>query len=497
MQDESRKDCWHLSLATGQVLISGKQEPATNFTVTLAERNCLLFKLGVHDEDQGRHVKYASLGSFLVIAPDNWRRDEDMCGGAPAEPEPVSLLGYTAHFFNLEQDGPNKIAFWGPEGTHRELDSKAPMFELVGNRLSDANEKMGPLFGGSPPRIRSALDGGWQDVGTIVVGEEGGGARKWRSAFSPLAGITEQELQSTLENKRIGWYFVRLYDLNDDLVESLDFRFANSLAEIKASQPDPFPSTGGHSAVSIEFHHMTDCAVMAAESHGSALSVEQQAGRSIAVIPAIPAFDQTYWDVKCPSQGRIEVWILVERIWWSRGQEGSQPAQTDWLDRPLAIERDAFNATSHDVLYVWLPKPRWADEVLIGCGAERRRSYRIAVNSRYASIPLRELGDAVRAQGGDKRANLKVWIVRGGNVQGGVIVGEVALLDLPATEQPERSPEYCSTCDHARKLRKKVWCSRGHWYKLLMEDFNSIHAHNWCDEWRGEYQDAEGKWHAK
>lgn len=495
IQDELLENCWHLPRTTGQILVSAGQNGATSFDLALGERNCLLFKLGVHDEDQGRRVNYASFGSFLVIAPDDWRRDEDTCGPAPAEPEPVSLPGYTAHFFNLEKAGPSKIAFWGPEGTHRELDSKAPMFELVGNRLSDAHENMGPLFGGGPPRIRSARDGGWQDIQTIVVGEEGG--RKWRSAFSPLAGMQEQDLQSTFENKRIGWYFVRLYDLNDDLVESLDFRFASSLKEITVPQPDPFPPTTGHSAVTIEFHHTTDC-VVNAESYSSVLSVKQEAGRSIAVIPASPAFDQTYWEFECPPGRSIEVWILVERIWWSRGQEGSQPAQSDWSDQPLKIERDACNATSQAVLYVWVPTPRWADEVLIGAGTEALRSYRIGVNSRYASIPLREVGDAVRVQDGAERAFLKVWIVRGGNVQGGVIVGEVALnARLPAIPQPDRSQKYCSSCDHARHQNKRFWCRRRHWYKVPKEDFDRVYARNWCDEWRGEYQDPEGKWHTK
>jgi hypothetical protein len=64
MRDEFREDCWHLTGATGQVSISARQERCYEPTVALAERDCLLFKLGGHDEDQGRRVKYGSCGSL-------------------------------------------------------------------------------------------------------------------------------------------------------------------------------------------------------------------------------------------------------------------------------------------------------------------------------------------------------------------------------------------------------------------------------------------------
>jgi hypothetical protein len=79
-------------------------------------------------------------------------------------------------------------------------------------------------------------------------------------------------------------------DRNDDLVESLDFRFASSLKEITVPQPDPFPPTTGHSAVTIEFHHTTDC-VVNAESYSSVLSVKR--GSLLSVVrgsdSAVPA----------------------------------------------------------------------------------------------------------------------------------------------------------------------------------------------------------------
>jgi hypothetical protein len=51
----------------------------------------------------------------------------------------VSFTGYQAHFFELEKEGDGKIAFRTPTGKSFVIESKAPQFELVGNRLNDAD----------------------------------------------------------------------------------------------------------------------------------------------------------------------------------------------------------------------------------------------------------------------------------------------------------------------------------------------------------------------
>lgn len=410
-QDESREGCWHLRRAGGQIsVLSVGNDDASEVTVALADENYLQFKLSGDGEDEGRRVKYASYGSYLVVVPESWRRDEEVCGIAPVEPEPVSLFGYRGHFFNLEKGGFNRIAFWTDAGAHRNLDSKAPVFELTGNRLPDAHEKMGPLFGGAPPRIRCALEGGWYDIRTIVVGEEGSGSGKWREEFAPTASSVDQELPAALKAKASGWYFVRLYDCNEDLVESLDFRFATALTAIRFTQPEPFPSEAGHASTTLEFRHDSDCVVEPCERQAAILSVEHQAGGTIAVVPADPAFDRTYWELKPRLRSPVPISVLVERLWWRAGVEHSPPAETGWCDRPLALERDAFKATSDAVLYLRLPKRRWVNEVMVGFTETKRRSCKVRADSRYFSIALREFGDA--AEIADKSGDyaLKAWI---------------------------------------------------------------------------------------
>ncbi len=409
--DESEEDCWRLCRAAGQIsVLPGGDEHASQVTVALADQSYLQFKLSGGGEDKGRRVKYASHGSYLVVVPDNWRRDQKVCSTPPVEPEPVSLPGYRGHFFNLEKGGLNRIAFWTEDGAHRNLDSKAAVFELAGNRLRDANEKMGPLFGGAPPRIRSALEGGWRDIRTIVVGEEGSGTGKWRKDFTPCVSSVDQELPAALKAKESGWYFVRLYDCKEDLVESLDFRFATALTEIRVAQPEPFPSEAGHPPATLEFRHGNDCVVEPYERHAATLSVERQAGGTIAVVPPDPAFDRTYWELKPRLGSPVPISVLVERIWWRIGVEHSTPAETGWCDRPLALERDAFKATSDAVLYLRLPKRRWVNEVLVGFTEDKRRSYKVRAESRCLSVALREFGDAAEIADESGHFALRAWI---------------------------------------------------------------------------------------
>ena len=126
-----------------------------------------------------------SAGSYLAIVPAAWERDEEKAGTAPAMPEPVYLEGCRAHFFDLMENA-SQIAFRGCVTGSVVIGSGGPRFQLVGQEVHDASEHLGPLFGGSQPRI-SIVEGSWWSVGMIVVGEEGGGRGRWRTSFGSAA----------------------------------------------------------------------------------------------------------------------------------------------------------------------------------------------------------------------------------------------------------------------------------------------------------------------
>lgn len=390
-QDGSREGYWLLNEAHGQVSIQIEDSILKEINITRDEVNYLLFKLSGPNWNRGRRVKSPSSGWYLVVVPESWERDDALSGPPPVTPEPVSLAGYRSHFFVIERSGKEKIAFRTPEGKPAVIEPKAPRFALVGDCLNDATEDKGPLFGERPPQIRALHDQGWKDVGTIVVGEEGSGRGRWRKQFKPVLGRAEQDLPSEVADRKGGWFFLRFYDTNDDLIESLDFRFISALREIRISQPPPLPSEVGHRPVYVEFLHEPGCAVQLADDLTN-IQIKRQDDKTILAIPPDPTYDETRWVVGPEGGPQVEVNILVERLWWTVGEEEKEPAE--WKDQPLTLTRNDFAATSKKALWLRLPRRRWVNKVLVGFEQEKARPYDVKIREREVCIPLREISYA-------------------------------------------------------------------------------------------------------
>lgn len=325
-----------------------------------------------------------------MVAPDNWARDDSTSGLPPVAPEPVSLTGYQAHFFILEKDGSTKIVFRTPEGDPVVIESKSPQFKLVGTQLK-VIEDMGLFFGGGPPRICVLQEQVWKGIKTIVVGEEGGGRGKWRLDFSPAPDQIEQPLPPEVAARRSGWYFLKFYDMNDNLIESLDFRFISALRDIKISQPRPLPLEGGHQLVCVAFLHEPGCAVQSADDLTN-VQIERHDDKTILTIPPDPAFDETRWLVRPKDGPQVELTILVERVWWAMGEEDKEP--TEWTDQTLTLTREDFAATSEKALWLRFPREQWVSKVYAGFEQPKARSYHVKATEHTIAVPLRDFGDS-------------------------------------------------------------------------------------------------------
>jgi len=419
-QDEYREGCWRLEQAFGEMVVHWNEDEDTKESkVSLSEENYLLFKLTGRNQNQGRRVKSPSSGSYLVVVPEAWERDEALSGPPPVAPELVSLAGYKAHFFDLERTGDRKIAFRSAEGESFVIESKAPRFELVGTRVNDATEHMGPLFGERPPKIRTVSAQMWSDVETIVVGEEGVGKGRWRLAFHPVQHLIEQDPPCEVTNRKGGWYFLRLYDANDDLVESLDFRFIGGLKGIKVYQPSPLPSEAGHTTVSVELFHKPDCYIQPAGGLEGGVLIKHEDDKTILTIPPDPTRDETCWLVGPQDEPQVEVTILVERLWWAVGDEDDAPPE--WEDQLLTLAHDDLAATSGKALWLRLPKQRWTDEVLVGFDQSRADRCAIQVTRRDVAKPLRDFVTFKEITDREHEHLLKVWIEQADGLVEGVI----------------------------------------------------------------------------
>lgn len=417
-RDDSREGCWLLNSISGQVTVQWNEGNAIEeVNLTLGQDGYLLFKLSGGGLNQGRRVRSASSGSYLVAAPDSWERDEMVAGVPPVIPEPIALDGYSAHFFELEKGGETRIVFRTPEGYPITVPLSSVCFELVGVQLEDISEGVGPLFS-DPPKIRALDTQAWKEVKTIVIGEEGSGRGKWRTSFNPVTDGQEQELPSELRNRRGGWYFLRFYDGNDELVESMDFRFLSGLKRIRVPELSPFPSGDGHKAVCVQLFHEPGIAIQAVEDWPN-VPIERGDSQTTLTIPPDYASDVTRWLVGYENGPQVEVTILVERLWWSLGEEAAEPSQ--WEDKPLALSPDDLTAISKKALWLRFPKCRWVDNILVGFERAKARPYSIKVAEKTLAVPLREFTDAKGAMDQTQDQRLKVWMKRDSEVMEGVV----------------------------------------------------------------------------
>jgi hypothetical protein len=354
----------------------------------LDEVEGLLFKLN-QDLKQGRRVRKASQGWYLAIVPQGWQRT----GSLPIAPEPVVLPGYVAHYFDLSQDP--RVAFL-VDGEER-VPWQRIEFQLIGKKIPDASERLGPLFR-DPPEVRAERSV-WAEIATVVIGEEGPGKRRWKTSFRPDPARETQPLLEELVARGGGWYFLRFYDQTDELVDSLDFRFLSALEEIhvKPEGPVVVPGPEGHRSARVEFHHEPGCQV---EPLDPPLKVHEEPRRTIAEIPPEPEMDRTRWRVQmangAPSTqpATVEVEVCVPRIWWALGEdegfEQREPEGLAWQAQPSSLSREDFAATSRRA--IWLKLPPRIRRISFGFPGDLR-PFTAKTGSGRVGVPLREFTD--------------------------------------------------------------------------------------------------------
>jgi len=371
---------WQLSAPYGNVKVHSDQ--GIIWQVDLGEQATqpLVFKLS-GDGERGHRVRRVTRGWYLLIVPEDWIH-------TGFEPQSVSIEGY--HAYCRLVDDQREICFQTPTRGNIAV-PRASLFTLKGNRLKDANEERPPLFGNTLPRIRAMNPSAWQSVETIVVGEEGRGRKEWSSvAFAPDKNQPEQDLPSEIAQWQASWFFVRFYDENVQLIDSMDFRLAYGLKEIRINSSSPFPGEGGHSATRVEFHHIADCKI----EPPSNVETTPSDGITIAEIPPQPTFDRTDWKIIPSGHTSTQITVLAERIWWAIGTKDQTPTDSEWMDKPLALTRADFVAVSDKAVWLRLPGPRWVDEIPVGFAQEAVRSFPVRVTEQTASIPLCDFCDS-------------------------------------------------------------------------------------------------------
>jgi len=400
--------------------------------------NYLIFKMRRNWKGLGRLVNRPTSGYYLAIVPEEWKRDEEMSGGAPVAPENVQLEGYKAHFFGLRQNGDTPIAFVDTTGERIQVEFGSSHFQLIGNEIFDSSDDMGPLFGEEPPRIKTIDEREWNNVGVVVVCEEGSGRNRWRMQFFPQEGANEQHMPDELTNRRGGWYFVRIYDKDDDLLESMDFRFIAGLRDIQIMNSECLPEPVGYNDVTVQFIHQANCKVEpAGEEMHHALKIHRENDMIIVTVPPKHDYDKTHWFVR-DGDAEIKVTVLVERIWWCVGRMGIVP--TNWTDKTVSSSRKDFTAITDKALWVKFPRTRWISKIDVGFNRIKSRFYNVEVEKKEIAIPLRDFCDAEEIGNKQVEFAMKIWVSSEGSKTYDAIVLKISA-ELPPPVKPEPPPK--------------------------------------------------------
>lgn len=401
-EDQQRPGRWVLTNPLdGVELVRGDGHDSFSFP----SETFRIFKLVGSQHERGRRLKSLTRGRFLVVTPQDW---EVSAGHEIVAPEYALGASCRAHHLEVSHPLAGSVVFDTPNG-QLTLPTQAPGFELEGVVLPDRHPEAGPLFHGSPPHLRSLRN---ITYGTVVVGEEGRreGTRGWRVRAADF-----EELRPQITSRRAGWFFVRLYDDNDDLIDSLDFRFSVNLEAIELDAVPPVPAADGHhpARVRLRFAHGANCKV---EPAGTGVDerlfpMREQDDSYTIEIPPLPDFDETRWRIQESDGAQVDICLRVERLWWSLADETSPPDSTEWRDRQLELRPADLAATSRQVLRVRLPIASLAGKVEVGVEPDRCVALdRIPGRPRERQVPLRALGRFSDPAKPAVNAELKLWI---------------------------------------------------------------------------------------
>ena len=376
---------WELSRAE-PVQVRQANGMTTTVSITSGDEGYLLFKL---TGTRGHRVRRPRTGPHLILVPADYTISEATDADV-ASLDPSPLEGYAAY---VAYTGAKEMVVLEHDGRRVELQRGVglPGLRLVGDLVAAATDDVCATFG-APPAMEAES---WAGVGSVVVGEEGGGGRRWRTSFRPVPDEAIQLLPDEFSDRDGGWYFVRLYDPEERLIESFDFQFLNGLDEVTVHQPSA--PLLGFGEQYIEFVHDARVHVDVADSSvvlGKTTKGENEKRRTVFTLEDRPEADRLLW---CASRRGIKVRLetRLNRVWWAIAE--AQPGGADWTNRPVTVGRSSFSALSEQRLWLRFPAPRWAEVVRAGfdgqLGSGSWKSINHTTTSTECAMWLRDFGD--------------------------------------------------------------------------------------------------------
>ena len=251
---------------------------------------------------------------------------------------------------------------------------------------------------GAPPILRH-VNGGMESIRTVVIGEEGRGTEKWRREYKlGGANISDWPLPDDILKRGSGWYFVRLYDAKQDLIDSLDFRYIPHLRTINVKLPQ-LRQSADEVGVSIEFVHgggvsvasvgsLTDCVSSVVGAQGSQDSYRT----TIFEWPFNPKIREASFEIVDGGKP-VHVTFETDRIWWALFRSSQRDTEVQWESSSVEVPAEFFAPESDVGIHVRFPQSR-AVEAYVGFEHATRRAIGRADKDGLVFFQLHEFSEA-------------------------------------------------------------------------------------------------------
>lgn len=390
LQDSARKRCYPINNIYDEVSVSWTDlDKEIQSCVHLGQYDYLIFKLYGNNNTQGRLVSHISSGWYVLISPENYRINTSACF-SNIKPQFTAITGYIANIFYIEKDNDNQITVLDSKGDIQTIQKRITV-NLIGNTSDIIKDEM-PFFLGEPPSLQSSNQDIWEQIRVIILGEEGHGSNKWRKEFYPPKMISTQKLPTELYNRECGWYFIRYYDKDYNLIDSTDFKFASFLKSIVISPDSMLPVGQGHDPVTLTFEHEKECIVKLINSSLTDTDYERHENSTSTVLMPDEQYDKTDWIITKSNRLKVETSISLKRIWWTLSDVNVEP--TKWNSYLVELNTNYFNVHSTKAIWIRISQKRWLKRIKIGFKQNRSREYIIPINENTIKIELREYFDS-------------------------------------------------------------------------------------------------------
>ena len=343
-----------------------------DYIVPLFEGGPLIFKLRKNWSGDGRKISRITNGHFIVVAPNSWERT----GRAPVEPDTCADPGFSAHYFHRDSASSNGVVDgfreWGGA-------PGVSIVKLAGRQVYD-NCDDGPLFVGDYPTIECSPEIEWARVGEETE-------RGWGQNFRPH----EQSLPEVLAGRE-GRFFLRVYDSEITLRDSVAFRYVRDLTRMEVDGTEYaqgtllVPTKSGYARTEVRFigaDGSTRTPVLPPDAH------QAMAPSGAIVVPPRPDADRLTCTL-VSGFGAVDFVLDLPRVWWRLeiGQSGSG----EWRDRPLVMTRQEFRKHAYADATLTLLSARQTT-VRAGFDHEPTLRYNRKIDEECIVIPLAHFAD--------------------------------------------------------------------------------------------------------